>query len=154
MTPIETIRALAALGNGGVLVTPHVVQRTEYSFAPAREFVPTSEHRVLKKETSTEISRMLTEVVDKALMGGTLKMQHYSIAAKTGTAQLVEDGGYSDSDYLHTFFGYFPSYNPKFIVFLAVKNPRGEKYASHTLSLPFMQVAKYLINYYDIPPDR
>lgn len=154
MTPIETIRALAALGNGGVLITPHVVARTEYGFAPPREFVPNTERRVLKKETSTEISRMLTTVVDKALMGGTLKMEHYSIAAKTGTAQLVEDGGYSETDYLHTFFGYFPSYNPRFIVFLAVKNPRGEKYASHTLSLPFMQVAKYLINYYDIPPDR
>lgn len=154
MTPIETIRALAALGNGGLLVTPHVVQRTEYSFAPSRDFAPPPERRVLKKETSTAISKMLTTVVDQALMGGTLKMQHYSIAAKTGTAQLVEEGGYSDTDYLHTFFGYFPSYNPRFIVFLAVKSPRGEQYASHTLSLPFMQVAKFLINYYSIPPDR
>jgi cell division protein FtsI/penicillin-binding protein 2 len=154
MTPIETIRALAALGNGGLLVTPHVVARTEYGLAPAQNFVANPGKQVIKKETSTEITRMLTEVVDKALMGGTLKMQHYSIAAKTGTAQLVEDGGYSESDYLHTFFGYFPSNNPRFIVFLAVKNPRGEKYASHTLSLPFMQIAKFLINYYDIPPDR
>ncbi len=97
---------------------------------------------------------MLTTVVDKALMGGTLKMEHYSIAAKTGTAQLVEDGGYSAVDYLHTFFGYFPSNNPRFIIFLAVKSPKGEKYASHTLSLPFMQITKFLINYYNIPPDR
>lgn len=154
MTPIETIRALAALGNGGILVTPHVVERTEYTLSPPHQYIAVPERRVLKKETSVAISKMLTTVVDKALVGGTLKMEHYSIAAKTGTAQLVEDGSYSSADYLHTFFGYFPSYNPRFIVFLAVKNPRGEKYASHTLSLPFMQVAKYLINYYDIPPDR
>ncbi len=154
MTPIATIRALAALGNGGVLVTPHIVSKTEYSFAPARDFIPTTERRVLKKETSVAISKMLTTVVDKALMGGTLKMEHYSIAAKTGTAQLVEDGGYSAVDYLHTFFGYFPSNNPRFIIFLAVKSPKGEKYASHTLSLPFMQITKFLINYYNIPPDR
>ena len=81
-------------------------------------------------------------------------MEHYSIAAKTGTAQLVEDGTYSKKDYLHTFFGYFPSYDPKFIVFLAIKNPRGEAYASHTLSAPFMQITKFLLNYYEIPPDR
>ncbi|MFA5997670.1 MAG: penicillin-binding protein 2 [Candidatus Paceibacterota bacterium] len=154
MTPIETIRALAVLANGGVLVTPHVVKSTHYSIGPSRDYVAGSEPRVLKPETSREISRMLTVVVDKALMGGTLKMEHYSIAAKTGTAQLVEDGGYSKTDYLHTFFGYFPSTNPRYIVFLAVKSPQGEAYASHTLSNPFMQIAKYLINYYEIPPDR
>lgn len=154
MTPIATIRALAALGNGGVLVTPHVVKRTEYTLGLPREFVPSPERRVIKKETSDEISRMLTLVVDNALLNGSLKMEHYRIAAKTGTAQLVEDGGYSTTNYLHTFFGYFPSRDPQFIVFLAIKNPRGEAYASHTLSLPFMQITKFLLNYYEVPPDR
>jgi len=154
MTPIETIRALSVLANGGVLVTPHVVKRTEYGLGITHDFIPGSERRVLKKETSQEISRMLTVVVDKALVGGALKQEHYSIAAKTGTAQLVESGAYSKADYLHTFFGYFPSYDPKFIVFLAVKNPRGEQYASHTLSDPFIQITKFLLNYYQVPPDR
>lgn len=154
MTPIETIRALSVLANGGVLVTPHVVKRTEYGLGIARDFVPGGERRVIKKETATEVSRMLTITFDKALLDGILKQEHYSIAAKTGTAQLVENGVYSKSDYLHTFFGYFPSYDPKFIVFLAVKNPRGEQYASHTLSEPFMQITKFLLNYYEIPPDR
>jgi cell division protein FtsI/penicillin-binding protein 2 len=154
MTPIATIRALAVLANGGILVSPHVVKRTEYSIGVPRVFVPSNERRVIKKETSDEITQMLTAVVDDALLGGTLKMEHYSIAAKTGTAQLVEGGTYSEANYLHTFFGYFPSYDPKFIIFLAVKNPRGEQYASHTLSQPFMQIAKLLLNYYQIPPDR
>jgi len=154
MTPIATIRALASLANGGVLVTPHVVTRIEYSLGLPREFVSSNERRVLKKETSEEISRMLTVVVDKALLGGTVKMEHYSIAAKTGTAQIVEDGAYSEKDYLHTFFGYSPSYDPKFIVLLTLKNPHGEAYASHTLSSPFMQITKFLLNYYEIPPDR
>lgn len=154
MTPIATVRALSVLANGGVLVTPHVVKRIDYGMGAAHDFVSGSERRVLKKETSVEISRMLTAVVDKALLGGAVKMEHYSVAAKTGTAQMVEDGSYSETDYLHTFFGYFPSYDPKFIVFLTVKSPRGEAYASHTLSLPFMQIAKFLINYYEVPPDR
>ncbi len=154
VTPIEMIRALSVLANGGVLVTPHVVTRTEYTLDPPRNFVQGPERRVIKKETSVAITQMLTNVVDQALMGGTLKMKHYGIASKTGTAQLVENGVYSKTDYLHTFFGYFPSSNPRFIVYLQVKNPRGEEYASHTLSMPFMQIANYLINYYNIPPDR
>lgn len=154
MTPIGVLRALSSLANGGVMVTPHVVKRTEYRIGLPRDFVPTTERRVIKKETSAEISRMLTEVVDTSLMGGTLKMKHYSIAAKTGTAQIVEKGIYSETNFLHTFFGYFPSKDPQFIIFLTVKNPRGERYASHTLSVPFMQLTKYLLNYYEIPPDR
>lgn len=154
MTPIATVRALAALANGGVLVTPHVVKRIEYGLGLTSDSVPGSERRVLKKETSDEMSRMLTVVADNALLGGTVKQEHYSIAVKTGTAQQVVDGNYSETDFLHTFFGYFPSRDPKFIIFLAVKNPRGESYASHTLTLPFMQITKFLLNYYEIPPDR
>lgn len=154
LTPIATIRALASLGNGGVLVTPHVVKRIENGFNTSQNFVPGSERRVIKKETSREISRMLTYSVDNVLLEGTLKQEHYSIAVKTGTAQQVERGKYSETNFLHTFIGYFPSYDPKFIIFLAVKNPRGAQYSSNSLSSPFMKIAKFLINYYDIPPDR
>lgn len=154
LTPIATIRAFASLGNGGVLVSPHVVKRVEYGFGSVREFVPGGERRVISKETSHEISRMLTKAVDTALLDGSLKQEHYSIAAKTGTAQQVVNGKYSETDYLHTFVGYFPSYAPKFVVFLAVRSPQGEQYASHTLAKPFTQIAKFLINYYEIPPDR
>ncbi len=153
-TPIATIRALSVLANGGMLVTPHVVKRIENGLNPAQDFVPGSERRVIKKETSREISRMLTYSVDNVLLNGSLKQEHYSIAVKTGTAQQVEEGKYSETNFLHTFVGYFPSYDPKFIIFLAVKNPQGERYSSNTLSLPFMQITKFLINYYEVPPDR
>lgn len=154
LTPIATIRAIAALANGGTLVAPHVVDRIEYGLGGTRNFVPTGARRVVKKETSREISRILTVAVDEALLDGSLKQEHYSIAAKTGTAQQVVGGKYSETNFLHTFVGYFPSYDPKFIVFLAAKNPHGERYSSHTLARPFMQIAKFLINYYEIPPDR
>ncbi len=154
MSPIAAVRALATLANGGLLVTPHIVKQTEYGLGITRDFSPSAQLRVLKKETADEISHMLTVTVDKALLGGTVKQDRYSIAAKTGTAQQVEDGNYSETNFLHTFFGYFPSQDPKFIVFLAVKNPRGERYATQTLTLPFMQITKFLLNYYEIPPDR
>jgi len=153
-TPIATIRALATLANGGVLVTPHIVKRIEYNIGPAWEFTPISERRVIKKETASEISDMLTVSADKVLAGGALKLEHYSVAVKTGTAQIVDENGYSSTDFLHTFIGYFPSNDPKFIVLLILKNPRGEAFASHTLSLPFMQITKFLLNYYQVPPDR
>lgn len=155
LSPIATVRALAALGNGGYLVTPHIVKEVKYKngIKKVTSYEPVP---VLKPETSREISRMLTEVVDTALLKGQIKLDHYSVAAKTGTAQIAKEsgGGYYEDRYLHSFFGYFPSYEPKFIVFMYLYYPKNVRFASETLTVPFSNVSKYLINYYEVPPDR
>lgn len=155
-TPIETIRALATLGNGGKLVNPRIASQINFKIGGSKKVDPGVERQVLTATTSEAITKMLVTVVDKALLGGTVKMEHYSIAAKTGTAQISQGGGrgYYDDRFLHSFFGYFPAYNPRFIIFLYTVHPIGAKYASETMTPPFMDLAKFLINYYQIPPDR
>jgi cell division protein FtsI/penicillin-binding protein 2 len=157
MTPIATVRALSALGNGGVLPNPHIVKEIKYKvgISKKRDYTDDEMRRVIKEETSEEITRMLVQVFDKALKGGIYKMDRYSIAAKTGTAQIANKagGGYYTDKFNHTFFGYFPAYNPKFIIFLYTEEPHSD-YASNTLSEPFSKLAKFLINYYHIAPDR
>lgn len=156
MSPISITRALATLGNGGFLVTPHVVKEIKYENGVTKDMTPPVGERIFSQQTSEEISRMLTIVVDDALAGGTVALPNHSIAAKTGTAQIAVKGGrgYYDDKFLHSFFGYFPSYNPKFIVFVYHVEPHGADYASQTLTEPFMNIANFLINYYEIPPDR
>lgn len=156
MTPIATIRALSVLANGGKLVEPHVVSEIKYKSGLSKKFESKNNEQVLKPESVEEVTRMLVEVVDDALLHGTVKLERYSVAAKTGTAQIPKhDGrGYYDDRYLHSFFGYFPAYDPKFIVFLFTYHPKGVSYASETLTHSFMDITKYLINYYEIPPDR
>lgn len=159
LTPISTVRALSALANGGTLITPHLVKEITYKLGPTKNITYPGEEemgRVLTPETSAEISRMLTEVVDRTLRDGTVRLENYSIAAKTGTAQIArpEVGGYYDDRYLHSFFGYFPSYEPEFLVFLYTYYPKNIQYASETLTDTFMNITKFLINYYNIAPDR
>ncbi|MDO8590187.1 MAG: penicillin-binding protein 2 [bacterium] len=159
LTPIITVRALSALANGGTLITPHLVKGIRYELGPTKNILyPPEEERarVLSPDTSAEISRMLTEVVDRSLHYGQVRLENYNIAAKTGTAQIArpEVGGYYDDRYLHSFFGYFPSYDPEFLVFLYTYYPKNVQYASETLTDTFVNTAKFLINYYDIQPDR
>jgi len=155
VTPIQTVRALAALGNGGKLINPHVVDTIVYQDGTTKKMVQDPPVQVINAKTSERISRMLVHVVDTALANGTRKMEHYSIAAKTGTAQMPRPGGgYYDDKYLHSFFGYFPAYEPKYIIFLYHTNPKGAEYASATLTDPFFKLVKFLISYYEVPPDR
>ena len=156
VTSVEMTRALGALANDGVLPAPHIVSAIRLESGIVRSITPPQGARVLKSETVQTVSSMLVKVFDNALLGGVLKQEHYSIAAKTGTAQIAlpRGGGYYTDRYLHSFFGYFPAHEPKFIIFLVAVEPHGAQFASATLARPFLDIAKYLINYYDIPPDR
>lgn len=155
-TPFELIRALASLGNGGNLVTPHVVKEIKYNDGTSKQMTYTTTRTKISVATSQEITRMLVNVMDKGIGGGLKKLDHFSVAVKTGTAQVADNvnGGYYEDRHNHSFFGYFPAYNPKFIVFLYAINPKGVPYASVTWTDPFLDITKFLLNYYDVPPDR
>ncbi len=155
LTPIETVRALSTLANGGMLIVPHIAKKIEYVDGSSKT-IENSSIRIFKKETTDDVTRILVKLVDTALKKGKVKMDHYSIAAKTGTAQIANPAskGYYDDRYLHSFFGYFPAYNPRFIVFIYHVYPKNVEYSSETLTDPFIQITKFLINYYELPPDR
>ncbi|HNW71695.1 MAG TPA: penicillin-binding protein 2 [Candidatus Paceibacterota bacterium] len=156
LTPVEITRALASLSNGGNLVVPHVVKYIKYDDGTRKEMTYPVTRTKISEKTSEEITRMLVTVMDKSLKGGLAKFEHYSVAVKTGTAQVanLNGGGYYLDKHTHSFFGYFPAYDPKFIVFLYAVNPKGVQYASGTWSDPFLDITKFLINYYQVPPDR
>ena len=156
VTPIEMATALSSLANGGKLMRPYIVDRIIKENDIDIKTEPLEIRRVLSEETSKEISRMLSRVADEALANGTVKMERYTFGAKTGTAQMhKEDGtGYYEDEYLHSFFGYVPAFDAQFLTLLFLIKPQGVRYASQSLTDPFMSITKFLINYYNIPPDR
>ncbi|MBI2048112.1 MAG: penicillin-binding protein 2 [Parcubacteria group bacterium] len=157
ITPVAMVRALSVLANGGTLVTPHIVDEIDFEEGFHAKVRRPNEgfKRVISQEASEEITRMLVRVVDEALLGGVVKMPHYSIAAKTGTAQIASPrGGYYDDRFLHSFFGYFPAYDPRFLIFFYIVEPKGVRYASETLTHPFIDTVNFLTHYYNVPPDR
>lgn len=156
LTPIAAIRAFSALANNGTTISPRVVKEIQYADGFSKKIDRPDGVQVLKPETVLTVSRMLSKTVDTALAGGTLKLEHYSVAAKTGTAQMaLENGrGYYPDKYLHSMFGYYPAYNPRFLVLLYAINPHGASFSAETLASPFMNLAKFMLTYYDVAPDR
>lgn len=156
LTPIEAVRAFSILANGGNMITPHLVKEIKYENGLSKKIeYPYVKTNILGKEATDTITEMLIKVYE-SYDSGRHKMPSYTVATKTGTAQVAKEtgGGYYDDRNMHSFFGYFPARDPKFLIFLYVKNPKGVKYASQTLIPPFNNLTKFLINYYNLPPDR
>ena len=156
VSPIEMARSLSILANGGYLVTPHIVKEIDYDDGTKTVVDAPKTKTILAPQTVQEVDHMLSIVADDALALGKYKMDHYTFAAKTGTAEIADPvhGGYYQDRYLHSFFGFFPAFNAKYIIFLYQIYPKGAEYASETLTQPYDDLMKFMINYYDIPPDR
>jgi stage V sporulation protein D (sporulation-specific penicillin-binding protein) len=154
-SPVVAVRAFSALANGGTLIEPHLVKEIDHKDGGSKKTEINEGDRIITKEASEEVTRMLVELVDTALFAGREKLDRHTIAGKTGTAQVAApDGGYLEGQNLHTFFGYAPAYDPEFLVLLFTKYPKGVRYASQTVAPASMETMKFLIQYYEVPPDR
>ncbi|MSU44884.1 penicillin-binding protein 2 [Candidatus Nomurabacteria bacterium] len=156
LTPIGMIRAFASLSNGGNLIVPHIVKEIKYTNGSSKIMSYPTTPTKISKQTSEEITRMLIGVMDTSIKGGKAKLDHFSVAVKTGTAQVADNttGGYYENIHTHSFIGYFPAYDSKFIVFLYAVNPKGVPYAATTWTDPFLDITNFLLSYYEVTPDR
>ena len=155
ITPIQMIRALGALANGGVMVQPHLVSAVRLSSGIVRQLDWSERVPVFSATAARETTEMMTALVDEKLENGKAKIPTMSVAAKTGTAQLTDGrGGYHTDRFFHSFTGFFPSYAPRFIILLYTNDPQGVQYASETLDATFLDLVHFLIDYYAVPPDR
>lgn len=154
-TPVQMIRALGAIANGGVMVKPHLVSAIRLDSGIERTLDWSETVPVFSAEAARETIEMMDAVVDEKLDDGKAKIPTMSVAAKTGTAQLTSpSGGYYTDRFFHSFVGFFPSFNPRFIILLYTNDPQGVQYASETLNATFLDLVHFLIDYYAVPPDR
>jgi cell division protein FtsI/penicillin-binding protein 2 len=153
-TPISIVRSFDILANGGYLVTPHLATAIDEQDGTVKTLTyPKSTTPLLSPSTLTTMQTMLTHVVDVGYLRG---QAHYTVAAKTGTAQIAMPGGggyYNDRN-LHSMIGFFPATNPKFLLYFYDYYPKNILYSIQTLGDPFFNMVQFMENYYSIPPDR
>lgn len=154
VTPMQMASAIGAIANDGVLMRPYIVEKIIDDSGNEAVTQPAVLRDVITKETAEQLQKMLISAV-RAGFENRAGIKGYFIAGKTGTAQVSRrDGrGYSDA-VTHTFVGFAPAFEPRFLVLLQLNEPVGNRFAANTLTPAFRDLAKFILNYYEIPPDE
>lgn len=153
MTSLGLVSAFGAIANDGKLMRPFVVEKVVWPDGKEEITQPETVREVISPETSKDLTRMLVSVVENGY-GKPARVSGYSIAGKTGTAQIPdpEKGGYSDET-IHSFIGFAPAFNPEFVILIKIDKPKGIRFASDSVSPVFKKLAKYLFDYLEIAPE-
>lgn len=153
VTPIQLVAAYSALANGGKLYKPYIVDTVITHDSQELKTKPEIISAPISKETSQILSSMLVSVVDNGF--DKARIEGYDVAGKTGTAQIADaTGGYTEDTYIHNFIGFAPASSPRFVIFIKIDRPQGGRFASTTLTESFREMAKFLLNHFNIPPTR
>jgi len=157
-TAIQTVAAMAAIANGGILLRPYLVQKVVASdgtvvLSRGREEV----RRVLKEETAREVTAMLEEVVQKGT-GTRAALAGHRAAGKTGTAQKVDPirGGYGEKR-LSSFLGFAPADAPRVAILVAIDEPEGkgaEITGGTVAAPPWGAIAHEALRQLDVMPEE
>ncbi len=140
VTPLQLITAYSAVANGGLLMKPYITLGTK----------PEVVRRVAEGDTTRKVLGMMESAVQKNIIAA---IPHYRIAGKTGTAYIPVKGGYDKENVIHSYVGIFPASDPKVVLLLKLERPN-KPLAGQTVVPAFHDLAQFVINYYQIPPDR
>ena len=151
-TPIQVITAISAVANGGKLMQPYVVQKiTDSDGNTISETEPTVVRQVISEKTSQTMREILEGVVEEGT-GSKGKVEGYQVCGKTGTAQKVVDGRYSDTDYICSYAGFAPANDPEIAVLVFVDSPKYEKMGGLVSGPVFANIMGDVLRYYQIEP--
>jgi cell division protein FtsI (penicillin-binding protein 3) len=152
ITPIQLVNATSAMANGGLLLTPYLVEEVRHPDGRVDATAPEEIRRVISEETSRSITTMLTSVVDagQEVYG----VPGYDIAAKTGTAQIPSvEGGYEPGATIGSIVGYGPSNDPQFTVLVKIDRPQESQWGERSAGPAFKAIFEDLFLLYSIPPN-
>lgn len=156
ISPISMLRTLSVIINEGKKMTPFLVSARMDKNGNKEIISPEKiDDQVISKESADTVRKMLVNVLDEGMANGKWKDKNYKVGAKTGTAQLTKpNGGYYDDKFLHSYFTFFGEGENQIAILVFQVNPKKGQLASLTLTLSVNKLKDFLINYYQIPPDR
>jgi cell division protein FtsI/penicillin-binding protein 2 len=155
VTPLQMLNAFGAIANKGQLMRPYVVDEIRFADGRAEKTRPTIIRQVFTSQVARTLSAMLVSVVERG-HGKRAGVAGYYVAGKTGTAQvpMQNKAGYDPHKTIGTFVGFAPVDQPKFVMLAKIDEPKGVTFAENSAAPLFGEIAKFLLEYYQVPPER
>ena len=152
VTPLQMAAAVSSLANGGTLLQPRIV-RAFVKDGRRAEMAPKVLRRTVSERTALELTAMMEGVVEYGTAKGA-RVDGYMIAGKTGTAQKLVGGRYSQSDYNASFVGFLPSRKPRLTIIVVIDSPRANGYYGGAVAAPvFRGIAEASLRHLGIAPN-
>lgn len=154
-TPLQIANAYAAVANGGWLRRPYIVRRVrDNETGDIIEAGPKTIRRVLMPEIAAKLKLMLSAATGEGATGWNARINGFPVAGKTGTAQKVNPNGrgYLPNAYVSSFAGFLPVNDPKFVIYIAIDNPRKGYYGSQVAAPVFAKIAGFAVRQAGLAP--
>ena len=155
VTPIQMVGIFSAIANGGRLMRPYIVKEiTTYEGETQGVFIPKVVSRPITEKTSATMRSILAEVPTAEGTARRAAVKGYRVAGKTGTAQKVVNGLYSNTKFVASFAGFIPADKPQVAIIVVVDEPPRPKHYGGTAAAPtFSKIAESVAKYLEIPSE-
>lgn len=158
VTSLQMLNAMCAIANDGFLMKPTIVKRVvDARGNTIREFAPEVLGRPIREDTARLMQRLLARTTEEGGTGTRARVDGYTVAGKTGTAQKVlPGGGYSQTANIASFVGFLPAEQPELAVIVVVDEPQPLRTGGAVSAPVFQQIASQAVRYLDVrpgPPD-
>jgi cell division protein FtsI (penicillin-binding protein 3)/stage V sporulation protein D (sporulation-specific penicillin-binding protein) len=148
VTAVQLASVYGAIANQGLWVQPHLVDHVQGEKPPAPK-----KRRILSKGVDRTLLQMLKGVVSDTGTAQLAEIPGYTVAGKTGTAQVPGPNGYEPGAYVATFVGVVPARDPRLVVLVSVDQPQGAIFGGVVAAPAFAQIASFDLQYLEVPPD-
>ena len=148
VTAIQLASVYAAIANKGLWVQPHLVDHVQGEKPPAPKT-----RRMLSPSVDRTLLQMLKGVVSDIGTAQAAEIPGYTVAGKTGTAQVPGPHGYEPGKYVATFVGMVPANDPRLVVLVSVDEPKGVIFGGLVAAPAFAKIAGFDLQYLEVPPD-
>jgi len=156
VTALQMTAAMGVVASGGYLMKPLIVRRIEDPAGNVvREPIAQRVRRVLQPTTVDTLTEILKGVVRDGT-GKRAAVPGYTVAGKTGTAQMIDarTGGYSMVDHVASFVGFVPASRPALVILVSLERPRGANNEGGDVAAPvFSRIATHALRRLAVPPD-
>ncbi len=150
VTPLQMATATCVIANGGMLVRPHVVDTMVFRGRLAQPDTA-AVRRVIRPAAAEAVADMMVSVVDEG--SAAARVPGYTVAGKTGTAQVAIQGGYHPTATIHSFVGFVPAEDPAFVALVKLDVPKAYPWADGTAAPTFARLASELLPVLRVPPE-